>query len=80
MVKENDELINKSKFGKGYMILDHILSHQRSPHDKTRIGFDKSHNNSKEGEIPQPSQGKIEEKSRSHKDNREMLNKDQGHN
>ena len=36
LVKENDELITKSKFGKGSMILDHILSHHRSPHDKTR--------------------------------------------
>ena len=63
------------------MILDHILSHQRSPHDKSGIGFDKPQKNYEEGESPQPSQGKIEEKSRSHKYSREMLNKDQdGHN
>ena len=55
LVKENDELITKSKFGKGSMILDHILRHQRSPHDKTGIGFDKSQKNSEEGERPQPS-------------------------
>ena len=78
MVKENDELITKSKFGKGSMILDHILSHQISPHDKTGIGFDKSQNNSKEGESLQPSQGEIEEKYGSHKDSREKCHNKQG--
>ena len=71
LVKENDELITNSKFGKGSMILDHILIHQRSPHDKTRIGFDKAQKNSEEGESPQASQEKIKEKSKSHKDSRE---------
>ena len=60
------------------MILDHILSHQRSPHDKTGIGFDKSHKNYEEGESPQPSQEKIEEKYRSHKDSREKCHAQQG--
>ena len=50
LVKANDELITKSKFGKDFMILDHILSHQISPHEKTGIGFDKSRKNSEEGE------------------------------
>ena len=62
LLKENDELITKSKFGKGSMILDHILSHHRSLHDNIGIGFDKSRKYSEEGESPQPSQGKIEEK------------------
>ena len=52
LVKENDELITKPKFGKFSMILDHILGHQWSPHDKTGIGFDKSQKNSEEGESP----------------------------
>ena len=78
MVKENVELITKKKFGKGSMILDHILIHQRSPHYNTTIGFEKSLKNSKEGESSQPSQGKIEEKSRSHKDNREKCHDQQG--
>ena len=78
MVKENDELITKSKFGKDFMILDHILSHQISPHEKNGIGFDKSRKNSEEGESPHPSQEKIEEKSRSHKDSREKCHDQQG--
>ena len=78
LVKENDELITKSTFGKGSMILDHILSHQISPRDETGIGFYKSQKNSEEGESPQPSQGKIEDKSRSHKDSREKCHDQQG--
>ena len=78
MVKENDELITNSKFGKGSMILDHILIHHRYPHDNTVIGFDKSQSNFEEGESPQPSQEKIEEKSRSHKDSREKCHDQQG--
>ena len=78
LVKVNDELITKSKFGKGSMILDHIFSHQRYPHDRIGIGFDKSQKDSEEGERPPPSQEKIEEKSRSHKDNREKFHDQQG--
>ena len=53
------------------MILDHILSHQRYPCENTGIGFDRSQNNFEEGESPQPSQEKFEEKYRSHKVSRE---------
>ena len=62
LVKANDKLITKSKFGKGSMILDHILIHQISTHENIGIGFDKSQKNSEEGEIPHPSQEKFEEK------------------
>ena len=78
LVKEHDELITKTKFGKGSMILDHNLIHQRSPHDKTGIGFDKSPNKSKKGQSPQPSQEKFEDKSRSHKVSREKYHDQQG--
>ena len=60
------------------MILDHILSHPRFPHDKTGIGFEKSQKDFEEGESPQPSQEKFEEKYRNHKVSREKCHDQQG--
>lgn len=62
------------KFEKSTMILDEILSHQRSPFDKTGIGYDKSLKNLKEGESSKLPEKEVEKKPKSHTFNHDEEN------
>ena len=65
--KELEKINNPSlKFERSSTILDNILEQQKSPHDKTGIGYDNTQKNLEKGESFKVSKKRIEEKSKRH--------------